>query len=554
MFLGRALRTVLTLLLAPLVRGQIDGECKEFDPNHFCRTLSNHTYMYSFQHHSVRGHNNFDSANEEFKSFGLHERPLGDCNEYVDLFICAIYFPFCQPSNSTPSGGHQLKPCRELCEEVEGTCRSKYDELLALLEGIPNPPVINCSELPAHSDTRHCLIHVLKDNKSTNSTPGPTLEACRTQCGSGLVPQPGASFAGIPNCSQPCSGVFTSSSEETFATVWVVLWAGGALVISAATIVCWLVSLKSYPSLERPIFYISICYVIQSVGLIIQIAAGKGSVCQAQHNGDSQWGVAQGGQVTAVCVITFFLSYFTTLATWVWWLLMTCMWFFLMVTKQTPQVLEVKVVEIFSHLFGWGIPLAFTITAVASQSYEGNSIVRVCEVTLHTSGAQLGLVIVPQILVLLICIVLLLSGHLWKLVKEQYIKKPSGSTDEKAVVSVIKVDIFSVVCLIQVAILLSINVYQYHSTMSWEENYIQCKKCAQPCDDNYPKPQLGVYMFEVTVQLIIGCLVFLWLRPKSVLSGWKKLGKQLHSLSSSSAELVTTPSTPTTPTWSQTSV
>ena len=69
---------------------------------------------------------------------------ISECHEDFLLILCAMLFPDC------PHGGPTQRPCRSLCDQVEGACRSEYQSATG------SDWSLDCSGLSDNGDGRYC--------------------------------------------------------------------------------------------------------------------------------------------------------------------------------------------------------------------------------------------------------------------------------------------------------------------------------------------------------------------------------------------------------------
>ncbi|WAR14739.1 FZD1-like protein [Mya arenaria] len=74
------------------------------------------------------------------------------CHANLRLFLCGTFNPFCV-HNENPF----TTPCREFCEEVEGSCA---DSFALLYGGLPWPNKLQCHRFPAaeSGESAHCFM------------------------------------------------------------------------------------------------------------------------------------------------------------------------------------------------------------------------------------------------------------------------------------------------------------------------------------------------------------------------------------------------------------
>lgn len=578
---GPWLLFLVTLTLGVVVPFSQQCPCEDLGSDHFCSILTNGTGRLVVLPNAL-GEHDLSTAKTIFENLGLH-RPhlLSSCSEFVDEYLCVLFFPVCRPATTGPC--QQLGPCRELCIKVNSDCR---DELNAVKTNNPDLPEVNCSNLISFQEASgHCVVHLdvpkidhptLATGPTTatplpggsESAPDSVLCGSPRACTDGLVPRTGSMFAEISNCSEPCPGVHTSDADNVFATAWLSIWSVLCLLLSIATIVCWSISYRSYHYPQTPILHIAVCYAGISLTYIIALAAGEQTICYIvdETAGANSSGVADGKFSTAPCILTFVVGYFFTVASWFWWLIVAITWFLQAPLKFQGNTTEMKGLQVIYHLVAWGVPLLLTVIATGTQSFGANSITRLCQISVHNSAAQIGFSVVPQLLAVFVCIVLLLAGHLKLLISADSNKKPKQPTPppppqqqqqqqtqcnskEWSTADLIKADIFCVLFLVQMTVSSSVNMYHFRSITEWEQYYITCDRC-NVCSEADVRPLFGVFMWKLTVELLMGCLLVLWLKPRAVLNGWKGAFKCFSKSEPQRVATPATPSTPTTPTWS----
>ena len=573
---------LVTLILGVIVPFSHQCPCKDLGADHFCSILTNGTGRFVVLPNFFKEHS-LTSAKNIFTLYGLHQpHPLSGCSEYVDWFLCSLYFPHCRAGSAGGGDCQQLLPCRELCERVNSDCK---DEVENLKKNHPDLqlPEVNCTELATFQEVNgRCVVHVdeptrlptaatglVPDGSESTTTDGQLCGSPRV-CTDGFVQRTGSVFADIRNCAEPCPGVLTSTEENDFATAWLSVWSALCLLFSVATIVCWVISYRSYHYPLTPILHIAICYAALALTYVLALATGRQSICYfPDGTGGANVSSVAGGKFSGgLCTFTFFTGYFFTVASWCWWIVIAVTWFLQAPLKFQGSSTERKGLQVLYHVVSWGVPLVLTVSAMATQSYEANSITRLCQISVHNSGAQYGFVVAPQLLAVAVCMVLLLFGHLKMLIPADSSKRSKQTSPppqqhqqqnqnnkEWSLVDLIKADVFCVVFLVQMTVSSSVNMYHVRSLPEWEKYHIACDRCNEnECNSTAStavRPLFGVLMLKLSVELLMGCLLFLWLKPRAVLNGWKAMFK---CLSKSDSHQITTPSTPTTPTWSQTSV
>lgn len=93
-----------------------------------------------------REHQSQDEAAREMADFAVLW--TGDrrapCSGAIVHFLCSFYFPFCGPGAHGQDAA--LRPCRDLCEEVQAGCAALFTEYEP--QSISWPQFFNCSTFP----------------------------------------------------------------------------------------------------------------------------------------------------------------------------------------------------------------------------------------------------------------------------------------------------------------------------------------------------------------------------------------------------------------------
>lgn len=81
------------------------------------------------------------------------------------------------------------------------------------------------------------------------------------------------------------------------------------------------------------------------------------------------------------CTLLFMVLYFFTMAGSVWWVILTITWFLAAVPKWGSEAIEKK--ALLFHACAWGVPGVLTVSLLAMNKIEGDSISGVCFVGLY---------------------------------------------------------------------------------------------------------------------------------------------------------------------------
>ncbi len=238
------------------------------------------------------------------------------------FFLCSLYTPICLEDYRKP-----LPPCRSVCERAKAGCAPLMRQY-----GFPWPDRMRCDLLPVQGDPNTlCMDYNRTAATASPVAPKPTSRPgkpwknksshgsslCEPECHcraplvtvSDRHPLYNRVKTGqIPNCAMPCHNPYLSQEERTFATFWIGVWSVLCFLSTFATIATFLIDIERFKYPERPIIFLSACYMFVSVGYIIRLIAGHERVaCTQDHEVDHIHYETTG---PALCTLVFLLIYF----------------------------------------------------------------------------------------------------------------------------------------------------------------------------------------------------------------------------------------------------
>lgn len=97
--------------------------------------------------------------------------------------------------------------------------------------------------------------------------------------------------------------------------------------------------------------------------------------------------------LSQACTLLFMVLYFFTMAGSVWWVILTITWFLAAVPKWGSEAIEKK--ALLFHACAWGIPGVLTVSLLAMNKIEGDSVSGVCFVGLYNLTALRWFLLAP---------------------------------------------------------------------------------------------------------------------------------------------------------------
>ena len=493
---------------------------------------------------NVRGHSTQMEANNELNQF----LPLvqGNCSNAIVHFLCSIYAPLCQ----VESPEIITLPCRELCEYVLNGCEEPLQKF-----GLSWPPHLNCDNFPTNASSRtdFCpnVLEAVKIPSNINVNPVTTVAATTTTSTpssvsgcplsltvTSILKNQSYSFGGISNCGVNCSGLYFSARERNLiAPIFILLFAIICVFFSLFTVATFLIDRRRFHYPERPIIFISFCYLVVSivyiVGSISKLASQQNQafscsneiavvnrsysssfVFQRLPNSESTY-------KTASCVILFVVLYFFQMASYVWWVILTLTWFLAAALKWGEEAVEKM--WLLYHVLAWGIPTIQVILVLALQLVDGDQISGLCY-TGNSNNIGLGLfVFFPHLVYLLVGVIFVVIAFV-ALVK---IKKEVARDEAKAKRIgrlVLRVGLYSVLYVSPNVIFLLLLIYELTQRSGWETSYIDdCTTDQTAACKGSNKPSLVAFLLKYMMMFLVGIFSTTWILSLKTFNAWHKL-------------------------------
>jgi len=316
--------------------GQYQGDNGIAVPDHgFCQPITiplctdiayNQTIM-----PNLVGHYNQEDAGLEVHQF--YPLVKVQCSPELKFFLCSMYAPVCTVLEKA------IPPCRSICERAKHGCEALMNKF-----GFQWPERLRCEHFPVLGDGHICV----GQNESTATvapvhmpvpgTPGVHLYSSPDKpfrCPSVLrVPSYlGYKFLGELDCGAPCESsrthgayMFFTDQEIEFARIWILIWSSLCCASTFFTVTTYLVDMQRFKYPERPIIFLSGCYTMVSIAYIAGYFLGDKVMCNESFFPDSYKTIVQGTKKEG-CTILFMMLYFFSMASSIWWVILSLTWF-----------------------------------------------------------------------------------------------------------------------------------------------------------------------------------------------------------------------------------
>jgi frizzled protein 5/8 len=478
-----------------------------------------------------------------------------NCSPVLKFFLCSLYAPVCDQVY-----GKELLPCRKVCKQAKTGCLDlmkaygfkwpekmechlfpeKKDDTLCMAQedGAPLPTrgawpsgftfpskmPTSIDENPEISRTRGPprptkRTHVGRASKSFVTTPSPRGQACQCQCSKPFIrvdEKLERHIGDVPNCALPCNASYFSSSQKRFATAWVTLWSTMCFISTFLTLATFFLDTARFRYPERPVIFLSSCYLLMSFGYIMRLIAGEDAVVC-----DSDDLIAHETTGPALCTLVFLLTYFGGMASALWWVILAFTWFLSAGLKWSNEA--IANVSQYFHIVAWLIPSVQTISVLAMSSIDGDALSGICSVGNQNKDSLVAFVVVPMGIYLTIGSVFLLAGFvsLFRIRKKM---RSDGNNTNKLEKLMVRIGVFSVLYTVPATVTIGCHVYEMSNRTKWE-TWLTCSET--PCvRAEKIEPEFSVFMVKYFMSLVVGISTGFWICSMKTIDSWRDLIKR----------------------------
>ncbi|VDM38910.1 unnamed protein product [Toxocara canis] len=481
-----------------------------------------------------------------------HFKPLikTKCNPHIKFFVCSVFAPMC-PEHMPQA----VTSCRSVCEEVKRDCVSILEKF-----GIEWPEPLNCSRFPQAPDL--CMKPTNEHNSylgpdqleseqrdSLASIEGRILAKWIPTCPNDLVNLDPTDRQG--HCAFQCNreGMFDESKKE-FARFWMLLWASINLAITTFTVLTFLIDRQRFRFPERSIFYLSACYMLFSLpSLSRAFITYERSACERIPTGQSF--LIIGTLDNTPCVISFILTYYFSMASSLWWLMLTFTCgreligfrYLSAARKWVPEGIDAW--SSYLHLVAWALPALLTIAVLTTHkvsccylSLDASELTGVCSVGNADPWALLGFAIAPKLIFVLVGSCLIVAGFS-SMCRERDSFRRRGTDTSKLEKLMVKMGIFSALYIIPAITMVVCDSYHMFILMQWHPTTIACKQMCHPVSvqhinshrfvnhiDILPprdKLQAELYILNIFMSLAVGISTGMWTLSSKTFHSWQRV-------------------------------
>lgn len=351
------------------------------------------------------------------------------------------------------------------------------------------------------------------------------------------------SFGNVINCAQSCHDNYFSTNEHQFTYIWILFWSILCLLSTLFTALTYIIETNRFKYPEKPIIYLSICYLFVSIGFLTKYIVGHDQIA-CELDGSIRNIVVSSRNQTAtsslLCTIVFILIYYFSMASSVWWVVISLTWFLAAGLKWGIE--SISKYSYYYHMAAWILPGIKVVLILSIGLLDADPLTGICYIgNTHIKSLQL-FIILPMFIYLTIGITFLLLGfislfRLRNLIKQQHGDHVKTTKLEKLM---LRIGIFSILYTIPATCLLSCYFYEQYYRIEWEQNYMcRQQQLAAAFDhndasfmidfaaiNNYDcfstrKPEFLIFMLKYFSILIIGVTSSIWIWTAKTYNSWK---------------------------------
>uniref|UniRef100_A0A8D3BWI8 Frizzled-3 n=1 Tax=Scophthalmus maximus TaxID=52904 RepID=A0A8D3BWI8_SCOMX len=456
--------------------------------------------------------NHYDQQTAALAMEPFHPMVNLQCSPELRMFLCSLYAPVCTEY------GRMTLPCRRLCLQAKSDCYKLMD-----MFGVSWPEEMDCNRFPDCDEPYPRPADLLSVSDTTESAISVQRDYgfwCPRELK--IDPELGYSFMGVRDCSPPCPNMYFTREELTFARYFIGVVSIVCLSATLFTFLTFLIDVSRFRYPERPIIFYAVCYMMVSLVFFLGFLLEDNVSCNASSPGRFRASTVTQGSHNKACTLLFMVLYFFTMAGSVWWVILTITWFLAAVPKWGSEAIEKK--ALLFHACAWGIPGILTVTLLAMNKIEGDSISGVCFVGLYNLTALRWFLLAPLGLDVVVGVALLLAGiaALNRVRMEIPLEKEN---QEKLVKFMIRIGVFSVLYLVPLLIVLACYLYENSHRTVWETTWVQerCRDYHIPCPyqvESTSRPDLALYLIKYLMMLIVGIPSVFWVGSKKTCFEW----------------------------------
>eukprot|EP00731_Ephydatia_muelleri_P019559 Em0012g384a len=544
------MRFVFLSLLCSFAVAQILPVDPNTTPDVSCELMTNLSFCYGVGYNkssfpNFRMQTTQVDANTELKQFVILVN--SGCSNAIVHYLCSVYAPYCEPKYL------KIPPCANLCVYVRDSCAPKLQQF-----GVAWPPQLACENWPAYGSVcfgpstsglanitipRNPLFNLPNTTSEpvtatgVRPTSSPSAVNSSNVCPSDMTIQKKNqyseyTFGGVSGCAVPCSGnsyYFSAAGTDSSAPAFVLVFAITCLLFTFFTVATYLIDRRRFHYPERPIIFLSGCYLFISIAYIV------GAVSKLTHGSfacDSADAFKSGATVgpnneaavfqrqpstsadvykQASCIILFLLVYYPHMAAAVWWVMLTLTWFLAAFLKWGEEAVERF--WVLYHIVAWSVPAIQVVIVLALRLVDGDQLAGLCYVGNQNVVALATLVFLPLLVYLVVGVVFWIIGFVALInIREHLSRDPPKA--RKLCRLVMRIGVYAACYTLPNAVLLLLLVYEIVQRRKWESAVIQ--------KQDAPLPNFPAFLLKYLMIFTVGIGSTSWIMTQKTFAAWHK--------------------------------
>ncbi|KER28419.1 hypothetical protein T265_13579, partial [Opisthorchis viverrini] len=366
----------------------------------------------------------------------------------------------------------------------------------------------------------------------------------------------------------------SSTNSWQLTVFWLAFWSILCLASTMTTIFTFLLDSSRFQYPELPVVYLSVCYFMVSIGYIIRVMLGHESVaCELMSHSPSyqrmevlqtirgvdysKWAGNLGevmdtstlSPITpmpfsrlkvlrhastgrATCAAVFLFTYFFSIASAVWWVVLTLTWLLAAGMKWGSEAIS-KYSQVF-HFIAWSIPTALSSLALLLSAVEGDILSGLCVIRTSKPLQYVLFLFAPMVILLATGILFLVIGFiaLFRIRGIMKLQRIGSQKTDRLEHLMTRIGTFALLYTAPNLVVIICMGYELQNARAWEFGVA--------CDCHYtdasvtpsrneplpewdrPSPDYQIFMVKHFMHLIIGVTSGFWIWSRKTVDTWRR--------------------------------
>lgn len=330
--------------------------------------------------------------------------------------------------------------------------------------------------------------------------------------------------------------MFFDNNQREFARWWIGIWSCVCLASTLFTVLTFLIDMQRFRYPERPIIFLSGCYFMVAMAYVVGFALREKISCNDPFEppnintpSNTMLQVVTQGTKKEGCTILFMMLYFFSMASSIWWVILTLTWFLAAGMKWGHEAIEAN--SQYFHLAAWAVPAIKTIAILAMGQVDGDILSGVCYTGIFDVDALRGFVLAPLVVYLIIGTSFLLAGFV-SLFRIRTIMKSDGTKTDKLEKLMVRIGIFSVLYTVPATIVIACYFYEQAFRDKWMVTWhaTRCTDFHINCPagiSSKPWPDFNVFMIKYLMTVIVGITSGVWIWTGKTFLSWRTFSSRI---------------------------